>query len=124
VARKKAKHAEHDHGLALSWVRLSDVRQWPRNPKEHDVDEIEASMDRFGYVEPFVRDTRTGKLVAGHGRDETLTRKKGRGSAPPGRIRIDDDGEWLVPVIDVAFTSEHEAEAYLLASRGEDVLGW
>ena len=61
-------------------------------------------MGRFGYVAPMILDERTGRLVAGHCRLESLKRAKSAGKAPPKRVRV-ENGDWLVPVVrGVAFT--------------------
>lgn len=113
--------------LSLQYVPLSEIAKWDRNPKKHDEKAIDDSIDRFGYVLPMVRDDRTGKLVAGHGRLDALVRKKDAGAEPPRRIKLRKrDGEWLAPVVcGVTFASEAEAEAYLLAdNRLVELGGW
>jgi hypothetical protein len=112
----------------IEYVRIADLKPATRNPKDHDIGEISLSMDRFGYVEPVVMDERTGQLVAGHGRIETLT-KIHRGDAkaePPPGVKADADGTWLVPVVrGWASKDDREAEAYLLASnRLTEIGGW
>ena len=100
----------------IEYVPLKDVVRWPRNPKAHDLGGIGASFDRFGYADPIIRDDTSGKLVAGHGRLETLEEKERAGEDPPDRIVLDETGQWLVPVVrGIAFKDETEAEAYLLA---------
>ena len=62
-------------------------------------------------------DEKTGNIVAGHGRLETLLAMKQRGESPPARIIVKDE-HWLVPVIrGLSFESEKEAQAYLLADN-------
>lgn len=96
-------------------VRLSELVQLPRNPKEHDVPSIRGSICRFGFTEIVVINTRTGRLVAGHGRDKALTDLQNdppindSGHYPQGYYQTDtgdwlpkgitlaDDGEWLIP---------------------------
>lgn len=53
------------------------------NPKRHARSEIQASMQRFSFTEPVLLDERTGRLVAGHGRVETLLEAKQSGLPPP-----------------------------------------
>jgi hypothetical protein len=110
----------------IEYVRLSAVECWPRNPKAHDLSAIQASLRRFGFVAPIVRDDSTGRLVAGHGRLEALLGLRRTGQTPPARIEVEADGEWLVPVLcGVSFANEREAEAYLLAdNRLTEVGGW
>src|SRR5438309_5335472 len=92
-------------------------------PKSHQVQTVLASMERFGYVAPMILNERSGRLVAGHGRLESLKRAKLTGQKPPDRIRV-SGSEWLVPgVRGVAFAENREAEAYLLADNQTTILG-
>ena len=112
--------------ISVEYVPMSEVRGWPRNPKLHDLDALGASIDRFGFVQPLTRDDRTGQLVAGHGRLEALARRRAAGEPAPGRVQVRADGEWLVPVLrGIAFETEREAEAYLVAdNRMVELGGW
>ncbi|MBI4460061.1 MAG: hypothetical protein HY648_08395, partial [Acidobacteria bacterium] len=112
-----------DSEVRVDYLPLSSLKPARRNPKKHEIDTVLASMGRFGYVAPMILDERTGRLVAGHGRLESLKKAKLEGKHPPGRIRI-QNGEWLVPVIrGVAFADDSEAEAYLLADNQTTILG-
>ena len=56
---------------AARWTPIGEVAAWPRNPKDHTAEHVEAiraSLDRFGWAAPLVANSRTGQLVAGHGR--------------------------------------------------------
>jgi hypothetical protein len=92
----------------------------------HDIEALAASIRRHGFVEPVVRDERTGKLVAGHGRDETLEMMKRAGEPPPKRIKVREDGEWMVPCLTgISFEDESTAEAYIIGSnRLVELGGW
>jgi DNA modification methylase len=101
----------------VEYVKLSDVVPADRNPKTHDIGEIQNSLRRAGFGEAPMRDDRTGKLVAGHGRLEALTKMKEAGEPPPSGVRIVGD-EWAMPVqVGWASKNDREAEAYLLASN-------
>jgi hypothetical protein len=112
---------------AVEYVPLDDVRPADRNPKRHDHATLARSVRRFGFVEPMVRDERTGRLVAGHGRLDELRMARARhpGTAPDGVV-IDEQGRWLVPVVvGWGSASDSEAEAYLVASnRTVESGGW
>lgn len=112
--------------LRVEYVPLSDVEGWPRNPKRHDEDGIADSIERFGFSDPVAVDERTGKLVEGHGRVDALRAMKEDGVEPPERIRVDEGGEWLVPVLrGLSFRDDLEAEAYILAhNRLTERGGW
>ncbi len=129
MARSRTRAAvtkEPQVEVGIVYEAIGEIARWPRNPKEHDLDAIESSMRRFGYTLPMVRDERTGRLVAGHGRLEVLLRMRDRGDPAPKRIRVDAEGRWLVPVLlGIDFDTEEEAEAYLLVdNRSVEVGGW
>lgn len=111
--------------LRIEYVALDELKRHPRNPKAHDLGAIHTSVNRFGYVNPVLIDERTGWLVAGHGRLDTLAQMKAEGKAPPARIQV-KGGEWYVPVIrGVSFNSDAEVEAYLVAdNRLTELGGW
>lgn len=112
--------------VGVEYTALSDLRRWDRNPKLHDIEVLAASIRRHGFIEPIVKDERTGKMVAGHGRDETLEMMKRAGEPAPKRIKVREDGEWLVPVLTgIAFEDESTAEAYIIGSnRLVELGGW
>lgn len=90
---------------------------WDRNPKQHDLPAIRASIERHGFVSPILVDERTLRVVAGHGRLVVLRAMKEEGADPPEGIITDGD-EWLVPVVmGKEFPSEQEADAYALADN-------
>ena len=127
---KRARHERETTAPALTpdlridYVPLGDLIRWPRNPREHDLGAIHASVQRFGFVSPIIVDETSGRIVAGHGRLDLLQAMRRRGEPPPPRIRVRDDGEWLVPVIrGITFASELEAEAYLVADNQMTLLG-
>jgi len=118
-------------GVRIEYRALSDLLKWPRNPKKHDVPGIKASIERFGYVAPIVHDEKSGRMVAGHGRLESLLElkadfdKKKKGIERPRNVH-ERGGEWYVPVLrGNSFKNEQEAEAYLLAdNRHVETGGW
>jgi len=111
--------------LRIVYVPLSDLKLHERNPKNHNIEALNDSVERFGYVSPIIVDDTTGKVVAGHGRIETLQKLKAEGKVAPSRVKVDGD-EWLVPVIHgIAFRDQKEAEAYLLAdNKLAEIGGW
>lgn len=112
-------------GMRIEYVALSDLHRHPRNPKAHDLGALHTSVNRFGYVAPVLIDERTGYLVAGHGRLDTLAQMKSDGKEPPARIEA-RSGDWYVPVVrGVTFNSDAEVEAYLVAdNRLTELGGW
>lgn len=94
----------------IEYVNVEELTGAPRNPKDHDEETLDASLERFGYIEPIVRDDRTGRLISGHGRTEAIRRRKLAGGAPPEGVEVAPDGRWVVPVM-VGWASRDDAEA-------------
>lgn len=100
-----------------SWVPLTAVKPWARNPRKNDgapVDAVAKSIVRFGFVAPIVVWASRAQIVAGHTRlkaIEKLLREDcafvARGAPGPG----------LVPVRWHEFASDAEAEAYAIADN-------
>lgn len=108
----------------ITYVRLDDVREAELNPKGHDLEAIRASIERFGFVTPGLRDERTGRLIAGHGRTIALRAMRYAQDDPPAGVRLDDDGAWMVPVITGwASKTDAEAAAYLVIDNHHPTLG-
>lgn len=88
---------------------LDELAPDPRNPKGHDVDGIRSSIETFGYMEPVLLDERTGRLVGGHGRLETLVAMRDAGAeAPQGVVVV--RGTWKLPVTR-GWSSRSDADA-------------
>lgn len=100
------------------YVNVEELVPDPRNPKEHDHDTLDASLQRFGYTEPVMVDERTGTLVAGHGRRDLVLRARDAGAEPPNGVVVADDGRWMVPVArGWSSRDDDEALAYIVASN-------
>jgi DNA modification methylase len=111
--------AEH----RIEYLPLEGLREAIRNPKQHALEPLGKSINRFGYVEPIILDERTGRIVAGHGRRESLLKMRAAGDAPPAGVRS-SEGDWLVPVVrGWASKSDRDAEAYLISSNRQVELG-
>lgn len=114
-------------GRRIEHMALRDLVPHPGNPKDHDLDVINASVARFGYIEPVVLDERTRRLISGHGRTETLLAMEQAGQQPPDGITIDpDSGAWLAPVV-VGWSSRSDAEAnaaVIALNRATELGGW
>ncbi len=104
--------------LSIQYIPLNEIQEAILNPRTHDLDSLRASVDTHGFADSLIRDDRTGRLVAGHGRLEELRARQGSDEHPPTGIRVDDSGEWLVPV-QVGWASKDDAHAtsFLLASN-------
>lgn len=109
--------------LRIEYLPLSELKRAPVNPKLHATQDIRESFSRFGFVAPIIMDDKTGQLVAGHGRVDSLALDKQEGKKPPERV-IAKNGEWLVPVVrGVSFDDPNEATAYVLADNQLTILG-
>lgn len=111
--------------VRIEYMRLSELKANPRNPKSHDVGAIQASVGRFGFRDAVILDERTGQILSGHGRVETLARMAADGSSPPGGVEV-VDGQWSVPVQrGWASASDAEADAFVIAiNRTTQLGGW
>jgi hypothetical protein len=117
---------KRDTQRRTEYMSISALKANPRNPKGHRVDVIDDSVNRFGYVEPIVLDERTQMIISGHGRRETLNAMRERGESAPDGVIVNDDGDWLVPVMrGWASRSDAEAGAALIAlNRTTEIGGW
>lgn len=124
MKKKPAKKSATGAAKAsIEYLPISEIETWPQNAKDHSIGDIYESMKRFGYVAPMIRDETTGRIVAGHGRLKTIKQIRERGEAAPQGIVV-KGGEWLIPVVvGLAFKSEREAEAYLIADNQLTIAG-
>lgn len=109
--------------LKIEYVPITDLPPWPKNPKKHRTEEMKKSMRRFGFKSTILFDTKLNRIVAGHGRLETLEALKKEGAPPPEGVVL-KKGVWHVPVIKAVFASESEAKAFLLADNRLNEGGW
>lgn len=110
----------------LEYLDINTIMPARNNPKQHDGDKVQSSIGKFGYVAPMILDERTGRLVVGHGRLESLQALHASGATAPDGIEIDDNGNWRAPVIrGWASRSDADAAAYLVAdNRHTELGGW
>jgi len=118
--------------LEIRYEDLDDIISADSNPKDHDLGVLYQSMKRFGFTNPIIMNESTGKLLAGHGRLQTLQMMKDNGDDAPKRIDVAKDIEddrietWYVPVLyGVSIDNVSEAQAYLIAdNRLTELGGW
>lgn len=110
----------------VEYLPLSELAENPKNPKNHELQTVGESISRFGMIDPIVRDERTGFLIAGHGRKNSLEALRNNGETPPEGVQVAEDGEWLVPVLTGwGSRSDTEANAALIAlNRTTEIGGW
>jgi DNA modification methylase len=111
--------------LAVKYVDLDELQPDPRNPKLHADEIIRESMGRFGYIDPIVRDDRTGLILSGHGRRDALAILRDGGDKPPIGVKV-KAGRWMVPVTTGwSSVSDEEAGAAIVAlNRTVEAGGW
>jgi len=118
--------------LEIKYENLDDIVSADNNPKDHDLGVLYQSMKRFGFTNPIIMNESTGKLLAGHGRLQTLQMLRDNGEKAPDRIQVEKDtGDetieyWYVPVLyGVSIDNVSEAQAYLIAdNRLTELGGW
>jgi len=118
--------------INIEYQNLDEIIEADDNPKDHDLGVIYTSIKRFGFNNPIMMNESTGKLLAGHGRLQTLKMMRDNGEKAPDRIKVEKDtGDetieyWLVPVITgISIENVGEAQAYLLAdNRITELGGW
>jgi hypothetical protein len=111
--------------LELRYVPLSQAVLWDRNPKEHDIGGLTASIEKYGFRDPPAYDAALGAFVEGNGRIITLRMMHEQGHAlPRGLAQVQDTGEWAVPVLfGVDAQSKAVAEAYAVDHNNLTMLG-
>ena len=106
-----------DERLQVRYVPLGTLELWRGNPKKHEPAQLATSIRRYGFkdppkFEPSLNQSRGG-IVEGNGRTAVLRAMKEAGDEPPRGIAVDQDGNWLVPVLfGLDAKSRAEAEAY------------
>lgn len=102
--------------LELIRIKLQDCMDYrlSNNPKGHDLQKIAQSILRYGFVDPGKLDRSSGAFVFGNGRVEALSWLYNEGIDPPRGIEVDEEGNWLVPVL-VGIDAEDESEALALS---------
>lgn len=115
-----------DERIEFEYIPIDELAHYPRNPKDHDIGQLTHSIRGLGYATPIVYDTKQGYIAAGHGRIDALLEMYNQNpNNPPKRILKDADGRWLVPVNKLAFDSEAELQAFIIAdNRLTEIGGW
>jgi site-specific DNA-methyltransferase (adenine-specific)/site-specific DNA-methyltransferase (cytosine-N4-specific) len=128
IVRKESERKMEITGeIRVEWIPINSLGDAKENPKDHDIGAIVESIRKFGFVGAgALIDENTGRKVTGHGREEALQVMFLSGEDIPRGIRIDDKGDWLMPVLrGYAFQDEEEARAFLLAdNRTQELGGW
>jgi hypothetical protein len=126
--RKKAAPPADDaeQGIWIDYWTLPWLEEAMRedNPKDHDIGLIDTGINKHGFRGAVMIDERSGKLQAGHGRVTTLAQKKAAGESPPAGVRVDGEGNWLVPVIrGEAWRSDADARGFVTLDNQAAIAG-
>ncbi len=85
--------------LDLRYIPLGQAKLWDLNPKVHDLDALQRSIELHGFGDPPKYDAALEALAYGNGRTEALGRMKEAGAKLPRGIVKLKGGEWALPVI-------------------------
>lgn len=125
--KKKQAPAASDARIRIEYESLRALAAKPAklNPKSHHIAGIASAFAAVGFVDPPILDERTGRLVHGHGRVETLLAGLDAGEQPPERVELAPGGDdWLVPVVrGVAFANDKAAGAYAIGANQLTIAG-
>lgn len=112
--------AKKDLGLSVALIALEDLAHYERNARTHpqsQIDQIKASVRRFGFTNPILADMDDGGVIAaGHGRHMALEQMTEAGEPvklPNGKLLPAGH----VPVIDCSGWDETQRRAYTLADN-------
>jgi ParB-like chromosome segregation protein Spo0J len=64
--------------MEIRKVQLKDLKENPNNPRvitDEELEVLENSMSKFGYVDPIIWNERNGNIVGGHQRYKVLSKK-------------------------------------------------
>lgn len=102
-------------GLAISYADIFSFEFLPDNIKAHDLEGIEESIVKFGFVEPILVNKNTNFDISGNGR-LTVLRKMFQSDCPcPKGIieksgnKLIDGNKWYAPVVLLDITEEEES---------------
>lgn len=110
-------------GLHIEYVNIYEISRWPRNPRRHG--DLSQSFMRWGFIVPMLLDEGTKRLVAGHGRLEWLIKLHKSGEEAPEGIKVDEEANWLAPVVKgIYFETEADAESFLISDNLLSSYGW
>jgi hypothetical protein len=116
------KQSVNASDLSVEYVPLDTLLRWPNNSKLHDLGAIAASIEKYGFRDPIGVNVRNNYIEEGHGRLDTLQYFKRQGRPVPRFIRVDEQGNWLVPIL---FFDDDEMtqKAYSIAHNRTHDLG-
>ena len=115
--------------FSIETVKLDKIKEWDKNPRLHNVEELKKSIDRFGFRNVVVVNKRTMTCEAGHGRLQAA-HALGMREVPVLYVDDDDDTAAAIAIADnrmgeLAEWKEDELLQILedLKAKDEDLLG-
>ena len=115
--------------FSIETVKLDKIKEWDKNPRLHNVEELKKSIDRFGFRNVVVVNKRTMTCEAGHGRLQAA-HALGMREVPVLFVDDDDDTAAAFAIADnrmgeLAEWKEDELLQILedLKAKDEDLLG-
>lgn len=97
-----------DSNGEIRYMNPKDLIPWERNPRKHNMPQLRASIERFGFRNVIIVNERTNTIEAGHGRAQAAV-ELGITSVPV--LFVDDD--------------DSTAAAYAIAdNRQTEIGGW
>lgn len=114
---------------APRWLEYLPIDQLPdalTNPKQHDQPGITSAITQFNFIGAATVDERTGRLIEGHGRRDSLKHMHTHGHTPPEGVTVSDAGMWLAPVIRgwSSHDDDHATAAGIALNRHTETGGW
>jgi ParB-like chromosome segregation protein Spo0J len=141
VVKANAMSVKRD--MAVVWRSVDDLSPHPNNPRTHSDEQLEqlfASISRFGWTVPLIVDEDL-TILAGHGRLE-MAERNGIKKVPTIQVtgltneekrayliadnRLSENADWDIPQLlaEIDFLSEHAIEADTLGFSDADILSY
>lgn len=100
-------------GGRIVYRGLSQLQKWAENYRVGDVPSIVASIVRFGFNDVLMV-WKDNEVMAGNHRLIALQTIRANGGEVPIGVKV-EQGEWIVPCIDISHLSREEAKAFAIA---------
>lgn len=112
-AKGNSRNMSTKTGARIVYRSLSQLRKWTENYRVGDLDSIIASIVRFGFNDVLIV-WHDNEVMAGNHRLLALQTIKANGGDPPLGVVV-EQGEWIVPCIEITHLNRSEARAFAVA---------
>ena len=86
--------------LEMEYIDLESIQVMSGNPKDHDIGDLIASFEQYGFRNPVGIDGYGGGLTAvGHGRLQALLTMQRAGMEAPAHVEVATNGHWFIPAV-------------------------